>query len=381
MGLSSRFWYSAFVPSGHSTRSDIPPMKRTAQRIRYVRASDGVRLAWAVAGAGPPLVKAANWITHLEFELDSPVWRHWIRFFTDHFRYIRYDERGCGMTDWKVGNPSFERWVEDLEAVVEAASPQKPFTLLGISQGAAACIGYAIRHPEDVSHLILYGGYARGPYRRDDPDRARMFRAIIDLVRLGWGSDNPTFRQVFTSRFIPGGTDEQLGWFNELCRKTTSPEIAAGLLESRASIDVHDLLEKVRTPTLVLHSRDDDIVPISEGHILAAGIPNAQFVELDSKNHVLLETEPAWERFCNEVLEFTGVKSKAGSEDPAFAELSKRERQILGLITEGLGNAEIASHLSISEKTVRNHVSNVFDKLGVWSRAQAIVFARDRGFN
>ena len=357
-------------------------MKKTPQRIRYVRASDGVRLAWAEAGAGPPLVKAANWITHLEFELDSPVWRHWIRFFTDHFRYIRYDERGCGMTDWKVGNLSFERWVEDLEAVVEAASPPKPFTLLGISQGAAACIGYAIRHPEDVSHLILYGGYARGPYRREDPDRARMFRAIIDLVRLGWGSDNPTFRQVFTSRFIPGGTDEQLGWFNDLCRKTTSPEIAADLLESRASIDVHDLLEKVSTPTLVLHSRDDDVVPISEGHVLAAGIAGAQFVELDSKNHVLLETEPAWERFCDEVLRFTGVKGKvAGGEDPAFAGLSRRERQILALITEGLGNAEIASQLSISEKTVRNHVSNLFDKLGVWSRAQAIVFARDRGFN
>jgi DNA-binding CsgD family transcriptional regulator len=207
-----------------------------------------------------------------------------------------------------------------------------------------------------------------------------MYRAMIDLVRLGWGSDNPTFRQVFTSRFIPGGTDEQLEWFNDLCRKTTSPEIAAGLLESRASIDVHDLLEEVRVPTLVLHSRDDDVVPISEGHVLAAGIPGAQFVELDSKNHVLLESEPAWERFCDEVLGFTGVKGKAAGEDPAFAELSRRERQILALIAEGLGNAEIAGHLSISEKTVRNHVSNVFDKLGVWSRAQAIVFARDRGF-
>jgi len=207
-----------------------------------------------------------------------------------------------------------------------------------------------------------------------------LYRAMIDLVRLGWGSDNPTFRQVFTSRFIPGGSDGQLGWFNDLCRKTTSPEIAARLLESRAVIDVVDLLGQVQTPTLVLHSRDDDVVPIAEGRILAGGIPNAQFVELDSRNHVLLETEPAWKRFCDELLEFTGQKAVDNEEHPAFASLSKREREILVLMTEGLSNAEIGERLSISEKTVRNHVSGVFDKLGVWSRAQAIVFARDRGF-
>jgi DNA-binding CsgD family transcriptional regulator len=207
-----------------------------------------------------------------------------------------------------------------------------------------------------------------------------MYRAMIDLVRLGWGSENPTFRQVFTSRFIPGGTEEQLSWFNELCGKTTNGEIAARLLESRASVDVVELLGRVRTPTLVLHSREDDVVPIAEGRILAGGISNAQFVELDSKNHVLLESEPAWERFCNHVLEFTGLRRSDSEEHPAFESLSKRERDILSLVTEGLSNAEIAERLSISEKTVRNHVSKVFDKIGVWSRAQAIVFARDRNF-
>lgn len=364
------------VTAGHDS-----PMKRASQRIRYIRTRDGVQLAWAEAGEGPVLIKAANWMTHLEFEWESPVWRHWIRFFTDNFRYIRHDERGCGMTDWKVGDLSFERWVEDLEAVIDAANPQKPFALLGISQGAAACVGYAAKHPENVSQLLIYGGYARGPFRRDDKDREQMYRAMIDLVRLGWGSDNPSFRQVFTSRFIPGGTDEQLGWFNDLCLKTTSADIAARLLETRASIDIRDLLQKVKTPTLVLHSRDDDVVPVAEGRILAAGIPGAEFVELDSRNHVLLENEPAWKRFCDEVLQFTGVGIKSPSgEDPAFAELSKREREVLALITEGLGNAEIAERLSISEKTVRNHVSNLFDKLGVWTRAQAMVFARDRGF-
>ena len=355
-------------------------IKRATQRIRYVRTADGAQLAWAEAGTGPVMIKAANWLTHLEYEWESPVWRHWIRFFSDHFRYLRYDERGCGMTDSSVGDLSLERWVEDLEAVVEAADVREPFALLGISQGGAICAAYAVRHPERVSHLVLYGGYARGPFRRGDPDRASFYQAMIDLVRLEWGSDNPTFRQVFTSRFIPGGTEEQLGWYNDLCRKTLTPEVAARLLESRAMIDVTALLGEVRAPTLVLHARGDVVVPIAEGHILAAGIPGAQFVELDSNNHILLEGEPAWDRFRGAVLEFCGLKGSSGGEDAAFASLSPREREVLALMTEGLGNAQIAERLSISEKTVRNHVSNLFDKLGVWTRAQAIVFAHDRGF-
>ena len=355
-------------------------MKRPTQRIRYLHTPDGVRLAWAEAGAGPSLVKAANWLTHLEYDLESPVWRHWISFFGEHFRFVRYDERGCGMTDWETGDLSFESWVGDLEAAVAAAEPREPFALLGISQGAAICLAYAVRHPERVSHLILYGGYARGVFRRGDTERERVYRAIIDLVRLEWGNDNPAFRQVFTSRFIPGGSEEQMGWFNQLCRKTATPENAARLFEARGAIDVTGLLGEVRTPTLVLHSRDDQITPIIEGHILAAGIPDAQFVELDSKNHVLLESEPAWGRFCEAVLEFMGLGSAAGGEDPAFASLTPREREVLALMTEGLGNAQIAGRLSLREKTVRNHVSNLFDKLGVWTRAQAIVFARDRGF-
>src|SRR6185295_9980862 len=197
------------------------------------------------------------------------------------------------------------------------------------------------------------GAYARGTYRRGDPDKERLYRALIDMARLGWGKDNPVFRQIFTSRFIPGATEEQIGWFNDLCRKTTSPEIAARLLETRATIDVMDLLGRIQAPTLILHSRDDDVIPIAEGHILAAGIPDAQFVELDSKNHIILENEPAWERFCDEVLTFMELEGPSRGEDPAFASLSPREREVLTLMTEGLGNAQIAERLSISEKTVR----------------------------
>jgi pimeloyl-ACP methyl ester carboxylesterase/DNA-binding CsgD family transcriptional regulator len=355
---------------------DKPPR----QRVRYLVTGDGVQIAWAEMGSGPPLVKAANWLSHLEYDWESPVWRHWLELFAGHFRFIRYDERGCGMTDWNVGDLSFATWVSDLEALIDVADPPQPFALLGISQGAAVCVAYAVRHPERVSHLVLYGGYSRGWGRRDDPDREREYNAIVDLVRFGWGRDNPAFRQVFTSRFIPGGSDQQIAWFNELCRKTSSPDAAARLLKTRANVDVDDQLPQVRAKTLVIHAREDAIAPIAEGRRLAARIPGAQFVELDSRNHILLADEPAWQVFQERVLDFLEVRTPAPSEDPAFAALSPREREILTLIAEGLANAQIAERLSISDKTVRNHLSNVFDKLGVWTRAQAIVFARDRGF-
>src|SRR5262245_58188999 len=227
------------------------------QRIRYLRTPDGVKVAWAESGTGPTLVKAANWLTHLEYDWESPVWQHWIRFCTDHFHFVRYDERGCGMTDWQVGDVSWARWVEDLEAVVDAAEVREPMSLLGISQGASVCIAYAVRHPERVSRLILYGGYARGVGRRGEPDREREYNAIVDLVRLGWGRDIPAFRQVCTSRFIPDATDEQVVWFNELCRKTSTPAVAAELLAARSRVFVPELLPLVRVPTLVVHARDD----------------------------------------------------------------------------------------------------------------------------
>jgi pimeloyl-ACP methyl ester carboxylesterase/DNA-binding CsgD family transcriptional regulator len=350
------------------------------QRIRYVRTSDGIQLAWAEAGSGPPLVRASSWLTHLEYDWDSPAWRHWMRFLSGSFRYIRYDERGCGMSDWKTGDLSLERWLADLESVVDAAGISGPFPLLGISQGAAVCVAYAVRHPERVSALVLYGGYARGWTHRPTAPARSEYEAIIELMRTGWGKENPAFRQVFTSRFIPGGSAEQIEWWADLCRKTTAPAIAAELLQARADVEVMDQLAAVRAPTLVLHAREDQCCPVAEARVLAAGIPGAEFVELESSNHVLLEHEPAWGRFCERVLEFLGVAAPRGGEHPAFEALSPREREILALISEGLANAEIGERLKISEKTVRNHVSNLFDKLGVWTRAQAIVFARDRSF-
>ena len=353
---------------------------KARQHIRYVTASDGTRLAWAEAGTGPVLVKAANWLTHLEYEWESLVWRHWMQFFSAHFRFVRHDERGCGMSEWNERQLTVPQWTDDLESVIDAARPADPVTLLGISQGAVACIQYAIRHPERVARMILYGGYARGALRRGDPLRERAYQAMVDLARSDWGNDNPTFRQVFTSRFIPGGSPEQLRWFNDLCLKTTSGAIAATLFEARAVMDISAVLGEVRTPTLVIHARGDEMCPVAEGRLLATGIPGAQFVELDSRNHILLEHEPAWQRFKEEVLAFAQQPGPAAT-GSVFAALSARERQVLTLMAEGLGNADIAGRLQISEKTVRNHASNIFDKLGVWSRAQAIVFARDHGYS
>jgi pimeloyl-ACP methyl ester carboxylesterase/DNA-binding CsgD family transcriptional regulator len=355
----------------------MTPM-RLRQHVHYVNATDGTRLAWAVSGTGLPLIKAANWLTHLEYEWESPVWRHWIQFFSGISRLVRYDERGCGMSDWHAGSLSLAQWTADLETVIDAARPDYPITLLGISQGAAACIQYAVLHPERIARMILYGGYAHGAFKRGIPDGATTYRAMIELARVAWSESNPTFRQVFTSRFLPGGTPEQLQWFNDLCVKSTVGEVAARLFEARAVLDVSELLPQVRVPTLILHARDDEVVQLSEGRLLASGIAGAEFVELDSRNHILLEHEPAWNRFCEAVLSFLRPDVDPGSD--LFAALSARERQVLALIAEGLSKTSIAERLHIGEKTVRNHASNLFDKLGVRSREQAIVFAREHGF-
>jgi pimeloyl-ACP methyl ester carboxylesterase/DNA-binding CsgD family transcriptional regulator len=348
------------------------------QTIRYTRSVDGANLAWATAGEGPTLVKASNWLTHLEYDWDSPVWRHWIHFLADNFNVIRYDERGCGMSDWEVLDNSFERAVRDFDTFIDAANPEPPFVLLGISQGGAAAIDYAIHHPENVSHLVLYGAYARGWAKRGDKEGEQRFQAITQLTKLGWGQDNPVYRQLFTSRFIPEGTVEQFDWFNEVCRKTTTPEIATLLLEARGQVEMTKMLPKISVPTLVVHARRDEVCPLSEGVLLASEIPNAKFVQLESRNHILLEHEPAWERFMETILEFTGVAVPAGAEDPIFEALSPRERDILVCLSRGLTNQAIGNQLFICEKTVRNNVTRIFEKLGVRSRAQAIVLAKDK---
>jgi pimeloyl-ACP methyl ester carboxylesterase/DNA-binding CsgD family transcriptional regulator len=343
-------------------------------------ASDGVRLAWMAGGQGRPLVKASNWLTHLRYDIDSPVWRHWVRFLSGRFRYVRYDERGCGLSDWDVGpDLSLARWVEDLETVVEAAGLNQPFVLLGISQGAGTAVAYAARHPERVSHLILYGGYALGARLRGNAESAQLHELMEQLAELGWDKPNPAFRRVFTSRFIPEGTEEQIEWFNELCRTTTRAEIGARLIAARARMDARQFLPRVTTPTLVLHAAGDEVVPLSEGQRLAEHIAGAEFVLLPSRNHILLEQEPAWAQFREAVCDFIGRTASHVPGRSAVEHLSLRERQALALLCEGISNTQIAWELGISEKTVRNCLSRLYEKLGVHSRAAAIVQAQRLG--
>lgn len=351
------------------------------QTIRFIKSIDGVRLAVATSGSGAPLVKSANWLSHLEFDWHSPVWRHWFQYLSNGRELIRFDQRGCGLSDWDAADLSHAAQVADLEALVDAIGLER-FPLLGISQGGATCIEYAVRHPERVSVLVLYGCYAEGWAQRDEESRRRG-EALNVLIREGWGQENPAFRQLFASLFIPDANPEQVRWFSDLMRTTTRPDIAARILDAFGAINVRELLAHVRVPTLVIHARNDARVPYEQGRLLAAEIPGARFVTLESRNHILLESEPAWARFRESFDEFVpnpGQPPKLESSRLIdLPELTARENAILKLVASGEGNTDIAAQLFISEKTVRNHLTNIFEKLGVDSRAKAIVFARDRG--
>ena len=273
------------------------------QEVHFCTAPDGAQIAYSTVGEGLPLLKTANWLNHLEYDWESPVFSPLLRAIAADHRLIRYDARGNGLSDWTVQDLSFEAFVRDLETVVEAVG-LKRFPLFGISQGCAISIAYAARHPERVSHLVLYGGFARGRRMRGLPEEAANSAAIVQLMRQGWGQENPAFRQMFTSLFIPGGTPEQMQWWNDLQRITTSPENAIRFREIVDGIDVSHVLPLVKAPTLVLHCRGDAVQPFDEGRRLAAGIPGARFVGLEGRNHVPLKGEPAWDRLLNETRDF-----------------------------------------------------------------------------
>ncbi len=275
------------------------------QEIRFCMAPDGVQIAYATVGSGPPLVKAPNWMSHLEYDWKSPVWRHLMQELARGHTLIRFDQRGNGLSDWEVEDISFEAFVRDLETVVDAIGLRK-FPLLGISQGSAISVAYAVRHPERVSKLVLFGGYSRGRRKRGSKVSAEQADAFITMIRHGWGQDNPSFRQLFTSAFMPEATPDQMNWFNELQKVSTSPEVAARIRSALEDLEISDLLPQVQVPTLVLHCREDGVIPFDEGRRMAAMIPNARFVPLEGRNHLMLEDEPAWPRFVSEVRSFLG---------------------------------------------------------------------------
>ena len=359
----------------------------TNQQIGFCTAPDNVRICYATVGEGPPLLKAPNWLTHVEYELSSPIWRHWWEELTKDHHVVRFDQRGSGLSDWNVEDLSFDAWVSDLETVADAAGLDR-FSLLGISQGGPIAVEYAVRHPERVSHLILLGAYARGAVRRGDSQDE--IDARLTLTRRGWGRDDPTYRQLFTFQFMPEATIEQMQWYNELQRVSTSSENAYRIQSELGHIDVLDRLTQVTAPTLVLHSRGDARVPFSEGRQLAAMIPDARFVPLESKNHLLLETEPAWQITLWEIRRFLGTgpaeAPDATYEDPSPStlagypdSLTAREVEVLRLVATGRSNPQIADELFISVKTVGNHVSNILHKVSVSNRSEAAAYAVRQG--
>jgi pimeloyl-ACP methyl ester carboxylesterase/DNA-binding CsgD family transcriptional regulator len=347
--------------------------------IRFCRNPDGARIAFAVTGSGPPLVKAPHWLTHLEYEYESPLWKPWISAFSAEHRLLRMDLRACGLSDAEGVELSFEAYVRDLEAVVDAAGFTGPFALFGHSQGVASAVEYAARHPERVSHLVLLGGYARGLLHRNLPaERIAEHEAQLMLVAAGWGREDASYRQMFAMQFIPAGTLEQIKSMSDLQRAASTPENAARLIRSFFSIDVTGSASRVRCPTLLLHARGDRRVPFEEGRLLASLIPDARLVPLETENHILLPQEPAFGQFFAELAAFV-PGSGAMAARRAFAQLTAREAEILERIARGHDNPRIAAELAVSEKTVRNNVTRIFDKLGVQTRAQAIVLARQNG--
>ena len=301
-----------------AARADSQPLPM--QQVRHCKAADRTKLAYSIIGEGPPIVKTANWLNHIEHDWESPLWRHWIKEFTRGRSLVRYDERGNGLSDWDTPELSLDAFVSDLEAVVDELKLES-FDLLAISQGAAVAIAYAVKHPERVRHLVICNGYAAGWAVRAEGAEVARREAMLTLTEVGWGADNPTYRQLFTNIYVPEASPEQMGWFNEVQRLSASPENAVKLQRALGGLNVRDLLSRVQTPTLIFHSRNDQAVPFSQGEELAAGIPGAAFVPLESRNHILLETEPAWAMFAELTREFLGreeaeqPRSRARPED------------------------------------------------------------------
>jgi pimeloyl-ACP methyl ester carboxylesterase/DNA-binding CsgD family transcriptional regulator len=344
--------------------------------VRFCRSFDGTRIAFAVSGRGPPVVLLPSWLTHLEFQPRSIAWRPWIEALSSRYTLVRYDPRGCGLSDRNVRNLSFDAWVLDLQAVVDGLGLDR-FSLIGACQGGAVAMAWAGINAHRIERLVLYGTYARGRDRRSDiPMEPEKARVMLEMIELGWGEADHAFPRAFATQFQPEGGMDHLESWCALQRAAATGREAARLTRIMYGIDVTGSAGRIECPTLVVHASRDAVVPVEEGRLLARLIPGARFVELDTPNHFPLVEEPAWSRLEEAMVDFL-PRTTGGS---AFGDLTAREREILDLVAAGLSNAEIAGRLGLGEKTVRNHVSAVFAKTGASSRARAIVLAREAGF-
>jgi len=340
-----------------------------------------VRIAYATAGQGRPLLRVGGWMTHLEHDWDSPVWRHWLRELTRDRTLARFDIRGTGLSDRAVEGQDLEAWVRDVEAVTDSLGWRR-FPVLGICQGAAIAVAYAVRHPERVSRLVLYNPYAQGAFSEGMSGyRVEEAEALAGMIEVGWARKAGAFREVFARLLSPADAADQISWWDDLQRLTTDPRTAARLWRGFHEIDIRDHLPRVRSPTLVAHVNADAMVPFEAGRDVAGRIPDSRFVPLDGRNHILQPADPGWRPFIEELRRFLSADPQRDVRAVGqFHELTRRECQVLDQVARGLSNGAIARALSLAPKTVRNHVSNVCGKLAVSSRSELIVEARDAGF-
>jgi len=352
------------------------------QEIHFCTTSDDVQIAYATIGNGPPIVRVPAWMTHLDLDWKGSLWSHWFTEFSPEYQLVCFDLRGCGLSDQKVREFSLDLWVRDLEAVVDAMDI-KSFPLLGMCQGGAIAVAYAARHPDKVSELILYDSFSQGALLPGEHGRrTKEAKALLKMITVGWDQSNPAFRQLFADLLIPGATKNQALWMADAQKKATTSESAAKMWLAFHHFDVTAEAQRIQAPTIVFHGKNDSVVPFDEGRKLAACIPGARFVQLESGNHILLKNEPAWQVFLKETKAFIRQNNpgKPTRESfPPFAELTPREFEVLNLIATGLNNDEIAEKLYISPKTVRNHINSIFSKLNVGSRSKAIVMSREAG--
>jgi pimeloyl-ACP methyl ester carboxylesterase/DNA-binding CsgD family transcriptional regulator len=345
------------------------------QQIRFCTSQDGTRIAYATCGNGSPLIMAGHSFSHLEHEWDCQVKQPLLELLCQRHTLVRYDMRGTGLSDRDCKAFAFARYVEDLQAVVQA-SKLETFSLMGLTGGGALAVTHAARNPQQVTRLVLIGAYLRGRFVRSTTASEREeTELLLKLIELGWGQENPTFRQLFTYQFLPDGTAEQLHSFDELMRRAASAKNAALQLRAWFAADLSQVAPLVQSPTLVMHARGDLRVPFEEGRLLAASIPGARFVPLDSRNHFLLAQEPAWQQMADELDAFHRPDARK-SIGPVNG-LTARELAVLDVLSQGLETSLMAARLCTSEKTVRNHLSTIYSKLGVTGRVQAILWIEE----
>lgn len=351
------------------------------QQIGFCTTSDGVRIAYARAGKGPPLLRVGGWLSHVEHDWRSPVWQPWLRELTRDFSLCRFDIRGSGLSDRHCGEQGLDAWVRDVAAVADSLG-WRQFHLLGMCQGGAIALRYAHQNPHRVKRLVLYNSYANGGFSQGVPDhKKREAEALSELIKVGWGRRSGAFRELFARLLSPHEYGEQIGWWEELQRITATPESARRLWRGFHEIDVRTELDTLQCPVLVAHVEGDAMVPFEMGRDLAARIPEARFLPLGGDNHILQPNDPGWQPFFRELRNFLlDAPVPAGSFLTGIAELTRREREVLDLVARGTTNDELATELSLKPKTVRNYVSAIMDKLSISSRSQLIVEAREAGF-